>query len=72
MRKQHELIMTEKRPPAIVWKLQAFLFGAVRMASFKLLINAIFANRHTNKWGVKGEEQATIIALDALVLFIEK
>jgi uridine phosphorylase len=30
-------------------------------------INAVFANRHTNEWGVAGEELAAEIALDALV-----
>jgi uridine phosphorylase len=30
-------------------------------------VNAVFANRHTNEWGVAGEELAAEIALDALV-----
>ena len=30
-------------------------------------INAVFANRHTNEWGMAGEELAAEIALDALV-----
>jgi hypothetical protein len=30
-------------------------------------INAVFANRHTNEWGIAGEELAAEIALDALV-----
>jgi uridine phosphorylase len=30
-------------------------------------INAVFANRHTNKWGVAGEELAAEIALEALL-----
>jgi uridine phosphorylase len=29
-------------------------------------INAVFANRHTNEWGMAGEELAAEIALDAL------
>ena len=29
--------------------------------------NAIFANRHTNEWGMAGEELSAEIALDALV-----
>ncbi|MBI5531012.1 MAG: nucleoside phosphorylase [Candidatus Doudnabacteria bacterium] len=31
-------------------------------------INAVFANRHSNEWGVEGEERAAKIALDALVI----
>ena len=34
-------------------------------------INAVFANRHTNEWGVAGEELAAEIALDALVSLTE-
>lgn len=30
-------------------------------------INAVFANRHTNQWGVEGEELAAEVALEALV-----
>jgi len=30
-------------------------------------INAVFANRHTNEWGMAGEELSAEIALDALV-----
>jgi uridine phosphorylase len=30
-------------------------------------VNAVFANRHTNEWGMAGEELAAEIALDALV-----
>jgi hypothetical protein len=31
-------------------------------------INAVFANRHTNEWGMAGEELSAEIALDALVI----
>ena len=34
-------------------------------------INAVFANRHTNEWGIAGEELAAEIALDALVKLSE-
>src|SRR5262249_46701295 len=30
-------------------------------------INAVFANRHTNEWGVAGEELAAEVPLEALV-----
>ena len=30
-------------------------------------VNAVFANRHTNEWGVAGEELAAEVALEALV-----
>jgi hypothetical protein len=30
-------------------------------------VNAVFANRHTDEWGMAGEELAAEIALDALV-----
>ena len=32
------------------------------------VINAVFANRHTDEWGIAGEELAAEIALDALVI----
>ncbi|MBZ5675472.1 MAG: nucleoside phosphorylase [Acidobacteriia bacterium] len=35
-------------------------------------INAVFANRHTNEWGMAGEELAAEIALDALVSLSEE
>jgi len=35
-------------------------------------INAVFANRHTNEWGIAGEELAAEIALEALVSLSEE
>jgi len=34
-------------------------------------VNAVFANRHTNEWGLAGEELAAEIALDAFVSLSE-
>ena len=68
MRKQHELIMKWKKASCYSMEAASLFVWCRKNGIPSAAINAIFANRHTNKWGVKGEEQATIIALDALVL----
>jgi uridine phosphorylase len=67
MRARHEEVM---RLGAACYSMEAadlFVWCATEGGGLPVgAINAVFANRHTNKWETKGEELAAHIALDAL------
>ena len=68
MRKQHEWIMKYKKASCYSMEAASLFVWCRKNGIPAAAINAIFGNRHADEWGTKGEDQAAIIALDALVL----
>jgi uridine phosphorylase len=69
MRERHEWVMQSGSACYSMEAASLFVWcSAVGQGIPAGVINTIFANRHTNEWGVVGEERAAEIALKALVL----